>query len=136
MAEHPVARLLVVDDEPTVREILAAILALSGFEVTAVGVGSAALRLLGERSFDLVLLDVNLPGASGWKVLEYMRNIAPVPNVLMISDERYEAEARRRGVGFLAKPYRRPDVERVVRQMLGPAFQCDPAGSAASGLPT
>ena len=118
MAEDRTARLLVVDDEPAVREILAAMLTLGGFHVTSVGMGSEAIRLLGERSFDLVLLDVNMPGASGWQILDHMRTIAPVPAVLMISDERYEAEALRRGVGFLAKPYRRSAVEETVREML------------------
>jgi DNA-binding response OmpR family regulator len=126
MAGDPIPRLLVVDDEPTVREILVAILDLNGFDVTSVSMGSAAIRLLGERSFDLVLLDVNMPGTSGWQVLDQMRAIAPVPHVLMISDERYEEEAHLRGVGFLAKPYRRSAVEAVVRRMLESASALHP----------
>ncbi|MCK9494534.1 MAG: response regulator [Dehalococcoidia bacterium] len=118
MTSSTTARLLVVDDQPAVREILAAMLTLGGYEVTAVGMGSQAIQLLGERPFDLVLVDVNMPGANGWQVLDRAQALSPAPPVLMISDERYEAEALRRGAGFLGKPYRRSVVEESVRQML------------------
>lgn len=112
-------QLLVVDDEPAVREILSAMLSASGYEVTTVGIGSEAIRLLERRSFDLVLLDVHLPGLNGWDVLDRTRALPAPPPVLMISDERYEAEALRRGASFLAKPYRRAAVDDSVRRALG-----------------
>lgn len=112
------ARLLVVDDEPAVREILSAMLGLCGYAVHSTGIGSDALRLLREASFDLVLLDVNMPAVSGWRVLDSLQELPDAPPVLMISDERYEAEAARRGAGFLAKPYRRSAVEAAVEAAL------------------
>ncbi|MCX2730523.1 response regulator transcription factor [Saccharopolyspora sp. NFXS83] len=65
--------LLVVDDEPTVRELLAATLRFAGFRVTAAATGAEAVRAaVGERP-DLVLLDVMLPDVDGFEVLRRLR---------------------------------------------------------------
>ena len=114
----PTPRLLVVDDQPAVREILAAMLELEGYEVTSAASGIEGLALVRARRFDLVLLDVNMPGASGWSVLDRLEEIPGAPPVLIISDERYEDEAYRRGAGFLSKPYRRAAVHEAVARML------------------
>lgn len=112
-------RLLVVDDEPAVREILAAMLEASGYEVVATHFVSDALRLVREESFAVALLDVHLPGSSGWTLLEAVRESSPGTRVLMISDERHRSEAARRGAdGYLAKPYTRAAVESAVRRLL------------------
>ena len=111
----PTPRLLVVDDQPAVREILAAMLELEGYEVTSAASGIEGLALVRARRFDLVLLDVNMPGASGWSVLDHLEEIPGAPPVLMIS---YEDEAYRRGAGFLSKPYRRAAVHEAVARML------------------
>jgi len=123
-------RVLVVDDEPAVREILEAMLEMQGHEVTIVGLVSEALTQLRRHPFDLVLLDVNIPGGSGWEVLDVIQASRPRPPVLMISDERYQDEALRRGAaGFLAKPYHRRAVDNAVSQILGAHFM--PAGIEA-----
>lgn len=114
----PTPHLLVVDDQPVVREILAAMLQVEGYDVTSAASGIEGLTLLRTRRFDLILLDVNMPGASGWSVLDQLDAIAGAPPVLIISDERYEDEARRRGVGFLPKPYRRAAVHEAVARIL------------------
>ncbi|MCA1190428.1 MULTISPECIES: response regulator transcription factor [unclassified Saccharopolyspora] len=65
--------LLVVDDEPTVRELLAATLRFAGFRVTAAATGAEALRAAVDERPDLVLLDVMLPDADGFEVLRRLR---------------------------------------------------------------
>lgn len=113
------AHLLVVDDQPAVREILAAMLDLAGYTVRQASNGSEAVRAMGREAFDLVLLDVHLPGNSGWEILQQLRSISPAQRVVMISDERHEDEARARGAdGFLAKPYRRTALEDTVQEIL------------------
>lgn len=113
------AHLLVVDDQPAVREILAAMLDQAGYTVRQASNGSEAMRAMGHESFDLVLLDVHLPGNSGWDILQQVRRVSPEQRVVMISDERHQEEAQERGAdGFLAKPYRRSVLEDTVQVVL------------------
>lgn len=67
------ARLLVVDDEPTVRELLAATLRFAGFAVTSVATGQEALDAARADPPDLVLLDVMLPDLDGFEVVRRLR---------------------------------------------------------------
>ena len=78
-------RVLVVDDEPAIRTSLTAVLKDEGFEAEAVESGEACLARLGERSFDVVLLDVWLPGMDGMEVLERLQPAQDRPEVVMIS---------------------------------------------------
>ena len=61
-------RVLVVDDEPAVREVLARILEVEGFEVALAGDGRAAVRAQATARADAVLLDVLMPGLDGLEV--------------------------------------------------------------------
>jgi two-component system OmpR family response regulator len=65
--------LLVVDDEPFLRDAVAASLRFLGFEVTTAETGAGALRLARDRPFDLVVLDVMLPDTSGFDVVRRLR---------------------------------------------------------------
>ena len=69
----PEARLLVVDDEPNIRELLTASLRFAGFEVFAAADGAEALRLAEKHSPDLVVLDVMLPDLDGFTVTRKLR---------------------------------------------------------------
>jgi DNA-binding NtrC family response regulator len=76
-------RVLVVEDRESVLRVIAAILE-RGHEVTAASSGAEALALLGERTFDVVLSDVRMPGASGFDVLRAVqRSPRPAAVVLM-----------------------------------------------------
>jgi len=77
--------ILVVDDEAGVRSSLLAILADEGYEVEGVGSGEAALAALEARRYDLVLLDVWLPGADGLEVLSRIRQTDTELPVVVIS---------------------------------------------------
>jgi two-component system OmpR family response regulator len=67
------AKLLIVDDEPTVRELLAATLRFAGFSVTSAASGGEALDEAGRGALDLVLLDVMLPDMDGFEVIRRLR---------------------------------------------------------------
>ena len=75
VAAQPANRggLLVVDDEPFLRDAVAASLRFLGFEVTTADTGAGALRLARDRPFDLVVLDVMLPDTSGFDVVRRLR---------------------------------------------------------------
>lgn len=67
-------RLLVVDDEPNIRDLLASSLRFAGFEVMSAGDGTEALRLATSEKPDLVVLDVMLPDMDGFTVCQKMRS--------------------------------------------------------------
>ena len=70
--QRAVRRLLVVEDDPTLRESLVALLQLDGVEIEAVGTARETLERLASTSIDCVVLDLNLPDASGFQVLDAM----------------------------------------------------------------
>lgn len=73
-ATLPEARLLVVEDEPNIRELLATSLRFAGFEVETAGDGTTALALAEESEPDLVVLDVMLPDVDGFEVTRRLRD--------------------------------------------------------------
>ncbi len=78
-------RVLVVDDEPAVREVLARILEVEGFEVALAGDGRAAVRVQASRPADAVLLDVLMPGLDGLEVCRRLRDTGDRTPVLMLT---------------------------------------------------
>lgn len=77
--------ILVVEDEPFQREMLRDFLTKEGHRVTDVENGEKALRLLGAKSFDLVLLDFRMPGMSGLEVLKEAKNLNPDIDAVIIT---------------------------------------------------
>ena len=63
-------RVLVVDDDSSVREMLTRVLVGEGYLVCAAADGTAALEIVAAKKIDLVLLDLNMPGKSGWDIFE------------------------------------------------------------------
>jgi len=100
--------ILVVDDEAPMRKLLASNLKASGYIVQSAGDGSEGLKLVDEHPFDLLLLDINLPGPNGLQVLDTLRGGANIP-VLMLSArcrERDKVEALDLGADdYLCKPF-------------------------------
>jgi DNA-binding response OmpR family regulator len=82
---------LVVDDEPTVREVVASYLRRDGHDVTEAADGTAAVELVEARSFDLVVLDMMLPGVNGLDILRRIRQIGDMP-VIMLTARAEEAD--------------------------------------------
>ena len=68
------AEILFLEDEVTIREVIAEYMNVAGHKVTECGSGDEAVERLKEKSFDLAVLDIKVPGMSGLKVLEYIRN--------------------------------------------------------------
>ena len=98
-------RLLVVDDDPSVREALGLVLDLNGFEVATATDGSEAIRALAVDSPDAVILDVLMPGLDGLEVCRRMRAIGDRTPVLMLTAR---AEVSRAGGGPRGRRRRLP----------------------------
>jgi two-component system KDP operon response regulator KdpE len=77
MSEQSVS-VLVVDDEPSLRKVIRASLAASGFTVEEVGTGKDAVGAVQQRPFDLILLDINMPGIGGIETCRRIRALAPI----------------------------------------------------------
>jgi DNA-binding response OmpR family regulator len=78
-------RILVVDDEEVARLSLAEILRLEGYQVSAVESGQAALDVLGGDNFDLMILDLKMPGMSGIEVMHAARQLAPELQIILLT---------------------------------------------------
>jgi DNA-binding NtrC family response regulator len=102
-------RLLYVDDEADLRDLVENQLLLEGFEVTTASDGVNALEILTQHSFDVVLLDVRMPRMNGIEVLQAMRDRNLHPRTIMLtgdSDISVLARCAQYGVrDFLTKPY-------------------------------
>jgi CheY-like chemotaxis protein len=109
---------LVVDDEPLVREVAAASLRAHGYEVRTCADGESAVAELRDRVPTVVLLDLTMPGMGGVEAMRMMREAAPGVRVVLTSGLPPEGEAGRmleeRGVAFLAKPYDMGELARAV----------------------
>jgi excisionase family DNA binding protein len=112
LPERP--RILVVDDEQPVRDLLAKTLTMSDYDVDTVGDGPAALDRLRAADYDLLITDLKMPGMDGLSVIREARRIRPDVAVVIITGYSTEAsaiEAINLGVaGYLTKPFRLPRI--------------------------
>jgi DNA-binding NtrC family response regulator len=116
------ASVLVIDDEPVIRETLAEYLRLEGFAVRACGTGEEAVELAGREKFDAALCDVNLPGMDGLDVLDHLTRVSPETFVLLITayaTVETAVEAFQKGASdYLMKPIILPEVLGKLRRLL------------------
>jgi diguanylate cyclase (GGDEF)-like protein/PAS domain S-box-containing protein len=115
-------RILIADDEPRARASLKEILRFTGYEITLAESGHEAIELLNNRNFDLILLDLNMPGLHGHSVMEHIENYQLNCDIIIISGETTfddATKALRKGAqDFLRKPYAPDDLLRSVANVL------------------
>lgn len=101
-------RLLVIDDEETMRRSLADILRLEGYQVQTAEDGDKAIALLAQETYDLILLDLKMPGTDGLEVLRFAARVAPETQVVLLTAHgslESAIEALRHGAcDYLLKP--------------------------------
>jgi two-component system OmpR family response regulator len=118
----PEARLLVVDDEPNIRELLATSLRFAGFEVYAAADGAAALRLARQVEPDLVVLDVMLPDMDGFTVTRRLREKGQhVPVLFLTARDDTADKVTGLTVGgddYVTKPFSLEEVVARIRAVL------------------
>ncbi len=104
------ASILVVDDDPEMRALLLDVLRNEGYEVAEAKDGTEAVLALRARSFDVIVMDKNMPGPSGLDLLPGFRRVAPRSQIIMMTafgDVPSYMEAVEKGaVEFLFKPFR------------------------------
>jgi CheY-like chemotaxis protein len=118
---HP--RVLVVDDEATIRDLLSKTLALAEYEVDLAPDGRTALERLRMIPYDLLITDLKMPGVDGLSVIREARRLkADLPVIIItgFSNEASAIEAVNLGVsGYLTKPFRVPRVLAAAAKALG-----------------
>jgi len=116
-------RILVADDEESIREVLAKTLELAEYVVETVTDGQSALERLRNGAYDLFITDLRMPGMDGLAVIREARRLRPTLPVVIITGYSTEAsaiEAINLGVsGYLTKPFRVPKVLAVAAKALG-----------------
>lgn len=119
--EAEVANLLVVDDDPEIRELTEAYLAQQGFEVACVDSGEAMDAYLLEHSVDLIILDLMLPGEHGLSIARRLKNEGDIPIVIVSA----QGDDIDRIVGlevgaddYLAKPFNPRELLARIRAVL------------------
>ena len=85
------ASILVVEDEPSIREVVTLYLKRAGYQVTALADGNSALEYMEQTLPDLLVLDLMLPGADGYSITHWLRSQSETP-IIMITSRRELAD--------------------------------------------
>jgi CheY-like chemotaxis protein len=116
------ARILVIDDEETVRGVLSQILSQGKHRVTVAENGEDGIRLFKEEEFDIVLTDLGMPGMSGWEVGRAIKKMSPHTPVGMITGweaEVDQAKIKENGIDFvIPKPFQFDQILKVVDETI------------------
>ncbi len=116
-------RVLIIDDEPHVGEVISGMLESLGYRTTAVDSGRKALAILRKKErFDVIILDLNMPKMSGKDTFLKIRAIEPKARVLIstgYSDQASDIAALRESAdAFIQKPYQLVEISRAIRSVL------------------
>ena len=114
-------KILIVEDEPDIQELLRTYLEDAGYETAAAGDGVAALDLFHAQPFDLVLLDVLLPKIDGFGVCELIRRQSQVPILMLTALDGEEEQLRGFGLDiddYVTKPFSMPVLLEKIRVIL------------------
>lgn len=115
-------RVLIIDDEASIRDLCARVLTRAGFTVATADNGDEGVRRLEEGPFDLVISDIRMPGVSGLDVLEAAKRLYPSISVVLITGfGTPETIARAKTSGadrILTKPFNPIELLAAVREIL------------------
>jgi DNA-binding response OmpR family regulator len=132
-----IPEILIVEDEPSIAEVVALYLRRAGYQVQAISDGAAALQRLEQRLPDLVVLDVMLPGLDGFVLLRWLRDRSDTP-VIFITARREEVD-RIAGLemgadDYIVKPFSPQELVSRVRAVLRRIHRDDSPSAAEKAL--
>jgi two-component system, NtrC family, response regulator PilR len=117
-----VEKILVVDDEKSIREVMSIMLKRAGYDVTEVSDGDQAIGQVNKEIYDLVITDLRMPKANGMDVLKAVKSISPETVVLVVTafgTADSAVEAMKQGAyDYLTKPFQVDEVQLIVRNAL------------------
>ncbi|MBI4240337.1 MAG: sigma-54-dependent Fis family transcriptional regulator, partial [Candidatus Rokubacteria bacterium] len=116
------ARILVADNEPSMRELLSITLKRDGYDVSTADGGEAAIEAVRREPFDLVITDVRMPKVDGIQVLKAVKDLAPDTVVIMItafSSTENAVEAMKLGAyDYITKPFKLDEIKLIINNAL------------------
>ena len=114
-------RVLFVDDEAPIREVMQNELPRMGHEVTIYSDGESALKALDQHVFDVALIDLRMPGLSGWDVVDHIKKVSPDTEIIICTGHgnlESAVQAIRKGAyDFLTKPTKLVTIANVLRRV-------------------
>lgn len=112
--------ILVVDDDPQIRESLCKLLRAEGYEVALAADGQQGIDILDTQRVDLMLLDLNLPGNGGWEIFGGITDSNPCLPIIIITGRENQLDlAKLAGVGALMeKPLNLPALLKAIRELI------------------
>ena len=120
------ARVLVADDDPDIRELLADVLGQSGYDVVGAADGAAAVALLQHQLFDAALVDIWMPGMDGLRLLEQIKQHDPAIEVVMMTGDPMvttAVQALKSGAyDYLVKPLNLDELQHLMSQVVEKRF--------------
>ena len=128
------AKILVVDDEEDVLEIMDVILSVEGYEVAQAKDGNEALELMDDNNYDIVILDVMMPNKSGLEVVRDMKKNKRLRNVPIIiftalgTSVRMMLNEENQADDYIQKPFSRKDVVNKIEKILRKKIELERAG--------
>jgi DNA-binding response OmpR family regulator len=115
-------QLLYADDEPALRELVQNHLSLEGFDVETAADGVEAVKMLNQKVYDLVLLDVHMPQMDGLEVLKYMKSKGMKSRLIMLTgdgDPKIVSQCAKYGaMDYLTKPYNYHELIEAIDRVL------------------
>ncbi len=124
-------RILVVDDEPQIRRVMRATLVTEGYEVADARSGDDALDRLHSEKYDLVLLDINMPGLTGIETCRQIRLVSDVSIIMMTVRDLESDKVAALDVGaddYVTKPFSMPEMLARIRAALRRTVYPTPSG--------
>ena len=114
------AKILIVDDEQSLRELLEAIVSELGYEVLTASNGKQALELIAHTRPTLVISDVMMPVMDGYRLLENIKSHASWHNIkiLLVSAVQINKQVPYQADGYIAKPYDLDVLEEVIERLV------------------
>jgi two-component system alkaline phosphatase synthesis response regulator PhoP len=132
LTEYAPFRILVVDDEPDLRELLGDALEYLRYEVIMCNNGEDAIRLAFEERPSLIFLDVVMPGISGFEVCRYLKNDSNTKDIFVVivsalnREVDYEMSVSVGADDYITKPFNIDMIKRVLRNTISPFMNIDP----------
>lgn len=132
-------RALIVDDEASIRELVGVYLQTAGFTVEHAADGAEALKMTRHGSYDVVILDIMLPGVDGVEVCRRIREHSTVPIIMLTARESDLEKVAALEIGaddYVTKPFSAPELVARVRALLRRAGSGRPVGPLKVGALT
>ena len=131
MEEERRPRVLVIDDDSSVREVVRYLVVSFGYDCDTAADGASGLARFDEGGWDLVVTDLAMPRMSGWEVAETIRRRSPTMPIILVTgliDSEVMQRADERGLPVVPKPFR----EEMLRTVVAKALRASPSLETSS----